>query len=191
MTVLPAQKRVMRERAYAARAMAHAEAGDAAHRAAERAIEVLLAERTSGTVSAYLSVRSEIDTMPLMLALAGLGFEVAVPVIVGPARPLVFRAWTPDAVLVPGTFGVPVPADGAEVEPDVLFVPMLAFDAQCHRLGYGGGYYDRTIGGLRSRRPVLAFGFAYAAQAMPVLPVEPTDMRLDAVVTEAGVIRPR
>lgn len=128
--------------------------------------------------------------MPLMLALAGLGFEVAVPVIVGPARPLAFRSWRPGVAMEPGVFGVPVPVEGAEVFPDVLFVPMLAFDAQCHRLGYGGGYYDRTIAALKGRHPVRAFGLAYAGQGVAALPVEATDMRLDAVVTEAGVVRP-
>ena len=128
--------------------------------------------------------------MPLMLALAGLGFGVALPVIVGRGQPLVFRRWTPGEALEAGPFGTSVPRDGAEVEPDVLVIPMLAFDARCHRLGYGGGFYDRTIAALRARRPVHAFGLAYAGQELPQLPTEATDMQLDAVVTEAGVVRP-
>ena len=183
-------KRAARAHALDARARAHAGGVGAARQAAGHALEALHAAHATGTVSAYLAIRNEIDPMPLMLALAGLGFGVALPIIVGPGQPLVFRRWTPGAALEAGPFGTSVPRDGAEVEPDVLVVPMLAFDARCHRLGYGGGFYDRTIARLRARRPVHAFGLAYAGQELPALPVEATDIQLDAVVTEAGVVRP-
>ena len=138
------------------------------------------------TVAGYLPIRSEIDPRPAMLALAGLGYRVCVPVIEGRGRPLAFRAWTPGAATERGPFGVEMPVAGELVEPDVLLVPMLAFDARGHRLGYGGGFYDRTIGALRARREVQALGFAYAAQELPAVPDGETDMRLDAIVTEAG-----
>jgi 5-formyltetrahydrofolate cyclo-ligase len=189
-SVLVGQKRIARERALEARARAHAAGAGAARRAAGHALEALGTAGAAGTVSAYLAIRDEIDAMPLMLTLAGLGVQVAVPTIVGRGEPLRFRSWEPGAVLERGTFGVAVPREGVEVEPDVLFVPMLAFDARCHRLGYGGGFYDRTIAALRQLKPVRAFGFAYAGQLAAGLPVEATDMQLDAVVTEAGIMRP-
>ena len=80
-----------------------------------------------------------------------------------------------------------IPAEGAWVEPEVLIVPLLAFDARGYRLGYGGGFYDRTLEALRARRPTLAVGFAFAAQEVAEVPTEPTDQRLDAIVTEEGM----
>jgi 5-formyltetrahydrofolate cyclo-ligase len=129
-------------------------------------------------------------THPLMAALHGMGFGLAVPVIEAKGRPLRFRTWAPGATVIPGPFGVDVPAEGAWVEPDLLVVPLLAFDAAGHRLGYGAGFYDRTLAALRAERAVTARGFAYAAQQVAEVPREPTDARLDAVVTEAGVLRP-
>lgn len=189
MTVVPDPKQAARERARAARAEAHAGGAAAAHAAASRALE-LLGDADPGTVSAYLAIHSEIDALPLMMALAARGVRVALPVIVRRGEPLAFRSWTPGAPLEPGPFGTSVPRDGAPVEPDVVFVPLLAFDARCHRLGYGGGFYDRTLAGLRARRPVRAFGLAYAGQQLPHVPADATDVQLDAVVTEAGVVWP-
>lgn len=191
MIPLSEAKSAARQRALDARARAHAGGAGAARRAAGHALRELgAAGVTSGIVSAYLPIRSEMDPLPLMLALSGLGTGLALPVILGRGRPLAFRAWTLGAALEAGPFGTSIPRDGAEVEPDALIVPMLAFDARCHRLGYGGGFYDRTIAGLRTRRHVHALGLAYAGQELPDLPVEPTDVQLDAIVTEAGVVRP-
>jgi len=115
------------------------------------------------------------------------GLYIGVPVIIGKGLPLRFREWTPGCRMVEGTFKAMIPEEGAWVEPQVLIVPLLAFDARGYRLGYGGGFYDRTLEGLRAREPVLAVGFAFAAQEVPEVPIEPTDQRLNAVVTEKGV----
>ncbi|HEX5776090.1 MAG TPA: 5-formyltetrahydrofolate cyclo-ligase, partial [Caulobacteraceae bacterium] len=130
---------------------------------------------------------SELDPGPAMLALHGLGYPVCVPVIEAPARPLVFRAWRPGVATAPGPLGVEIPEEGAAMEPDVLLVPMLAFDARGHRLGYGGGFYDRTIAALRARGEITALGFAFAAQEVAEVPNSGHDMRLDGIVTEAGL----
>lgn len=138
-------------------------------------------------LSGYLPIRTEIDPVPLMARWAR-DTVVGVPVIEGRGLPLRFRRWTPDTPLVEGPFGARIPAEGAEIVPEVLIVPLVAFDAAGARLGYGGGFYDRTLAALRGAGPVLAVGFAYAAQeAASRLPVEPTDQPLDAIVTEAGV----
>jgi 5-formyltetrahydrofolate cyclo-ligase len=152
-----------------------------------QAAEILadfLAGQAGKTLSGYMPMRTEIDPLPAMAAHRG---PVGVPVILGKGQPLRFREWTPGARMVEGAFKALIPEEGAWVEPQVLIVPMLAFDARGYRLGYGGGFYDRTLEGLRARGPVLAVGFAFSVQEVPEVPIEPTDQRLDAVVTEQGV----
>ena len=151
--------------------------------------EVLAAHR--GTIlTGYMPMRTEIDPLPAMAAHVAGGGRVGVPVIPGKAQPLRFHEWTPDARMVPGTFGAQIPEAGEEVTPTVLIVPLLAFDRRLYRLGYGGGFYDRTLEGLRKRGPVTAIGYAFSAQEVDEVPIEATDQRLDLIVTERGVIRP-
>jgi 5-formyltetrahydrofolate cyclo-ligase len=190
LTPLLRSKAAARDAALKARVAAHAAHPGAPRLAAGHALEVIAQLRATRSVAGYLPIRNELDPLPAMLALAGLGYAVGVPVIVARDQPVVFRSWTPGVETERGAFGVEVPKTGAPVEPDVLLVPMLAFDRRGHRLGYGGGFYDRTIAALRSRREIHAFGFAYAAQELPVVPDSETDMRLDAIVTEEGVIWP-
>jgi 5-formyltetrahydrofolate cyclo-ligase len=152
-----------------------------------QAAEILadyLAGQAGKVLSGYMPMRTEIDPLPAMAAHQG---PVGVPVIIGKGLPLRFREWTPGCRMVEGTFRAMIPEEGAWVDPQVLIVPLLAFDARGYRLGYGGGFYDRTLEGLRARGPVLAVGFAFAAQEVPEVPIEATDQRLDAVVTEKGV----
>ena len=190
MQELAAEKRAIRKAAQAARARASAADGASAARAAAHVLEAVAPHGWVRCVSAYLPIQSELDPRPAMRALAGRGLRVAVPEIVAPGTPLAFRGWTPDAATEPGPLGVHVPVEAERIEPDLLLVPMLAFDRRGHRLGYGGGYYDRTIAGLRARRPVVALGFAYAAQELDRVPDDPTDMQLDGIVTEDGLIVP-
>ena len=110
------------------------------------------------------------------------------PVIAGKARPLRFARWEPGAELRDGPFGARIPVREEPVEPEILIVPLVAFDLRGNRLGYGGGFYDRTLARLRARRATLAIGFAYDAQEAEDLPLEPTDERLDMVVTESRVL---
>jgi 5-formyltetrahydrofolate cyclo-ligase len=139
----------------------------------------------SGKVlSGYMPMRTEIDPLAAMAAHQG---PVSVPVIMGHATPLMFRAWSPEAQMVEGDFKALIPQAGAWVTPEVLIVPLLAFDAAGYRLGYGGGYYDRTLQALRAKAPTLAIGFAFAAQEVPSVPIDANDQRLDAIVTEDGI----
>ncbi|MFN6979966.1 MAG: 5-formyltetrahydrofolate cyclo-ligase [Gemmobacter sp.] len=172
-------KAALRRAAFAARRAAHAAGqGDAAgHLAAA------LAPHRGAVLAGYMPMRTEIDPLPAMAAHAG---PVCVPVVTGPGQPLAFRAWSPGAAMVPGGFGVMVPAAGDWLVPQVLIVPLLAFDRQGYRLGYGGGFYDRTLAALRAAGPVTAIGFAFAAQAVAAVPREGTDARLDLIVTETG-----
>lgn len=171
----------------AARATAFARRAEAFAAGQGQAAEILadyLAPHKGKILSGYMPMRSEIDPLPAMAAHQG---PVGVPVIVAKAAPLRFREWSPGCRLVEGTFKALVPVEGAWLEPEVVIVPMLAWDRRGYRLGYGGGFYDRTLELLRSRGPVLAVGFAFAAQEMAEVPIDEFDQRLDAVVTEKGV----
>ncbi|WP_116132188.1 5-formyltetrahydrofolate cyclo-ligase [Tropicimonas sp. IMCC34043] len=181
--LVAADKAALRRAGQARRALAH----DRHHRAASAALTAFLAGLSGRIVAGYLPIRSEADPLPAMRALAGAN-RIAVPVIEGRGRPLMFHEWTPDAPLQPGPFGVQVPVSGQLVTPEIVIVPLIAFDGRCHRLGYGGGYYDRTIAALRRGGTTVALGFGYAEQEVAALPDEPTDQSLDLVVTEAGVV---
>ncbi|MEE4348390.1 MAG: 5-formyltetrahydrofolate cyclo-ligase [Paracoccaceae bacterium] len=146
-----------------------------------------LAPHAGKVMAGYMPMRTEISPMAAMRTMAATG-PVCVPVIQGKGQPLRFARWTPDAVMVAGEFGALVPEVLDWLEPAVLIVPLVAFDRRGGRLGYGGGFYDRTLAGLRARGPVLALGFAFAAQEAEALPLEATDQPLDMIVTEAGVI---
>jgi len=140
-------------------------------------------------VAGYWPLRDEIDPRPLMLALAGRGHPLALPVAGPRGTPLRFRCFRFGDPLEHGAFGTSHPlADAGEVEPDVVLVPLVAFDAAGGRLGHGAGYYDRTLNALRAARRVLAIGLGYAAQRQPRVPAGPGDARLDAIATEAGVL---
>lgn len=138
-------------------------------------------------MSGYMPIRTEIDPLFAMAGMAAFG-PVGVPIVTGDGQPLQFHRWISGMEMSPGRFGAQVPITAELIDPQVIVLPLLAFDAAGHRLGYGGGFYDRTLASLRSRHPVLAVGFAYAAQQTDSVPVEPTDARLDAIVTENGVI---
>jgi len=175
------RKTAARKRAYALRREAHSFHRQAA---AEK-----LAEHLAGTrdriVAGYLPIRTEADPLAAMTALC-FANRVVVPVVIGAGRPLEFREWTPGCRLEEGSFGVMIPVDGQALVPDLLITPLVAFDRRLFRLGYGGGFYDRTLEHLRARGPAFALGFAYSAQCLDDLPLEPTDQPLDAVVTERG-----
>jgi len=173
-------KSLAREAAFATRKAAFA-AGQG------QAAEILadyLAGQGGKVLSGYMPMRTEIDPLPAMAAHQG---PVGVPVIIGKGQPLRFREWSPGSRMVEGAFKALIPEDGVWVEPEVLIVPLLAYDARGYRLGYGGGFYDRTLEGLRSKGSVLAVGFAFSAQEVADVPIDATDQRLDAIVTEKGV----
>ena len=148
----------------------------------------LVLEATAGRACAgYAPIGSELDPGPLLRHLDALGLRLALPVTENRRGPLTFRSWRWGGSLEPGAFGVQVPPPGNEVVvPELLLVPLLAYDMAGHRLGYGAGYYDRTLAALRAARPVVAIGLAFHGQRVATLPVTAQDQALDWVVTEAG-----
>ncbi len=139
-------------------------------------------------VAGYVAKGDEADPSVLLDILSGHGCALALPRVTGEAEPLSFAAWTRGEALVAGPFGIMEPKAGAPVvTPDIIIVPLLAYDATGQRLGYGGGYYDRTLALLRRRNPsILAIGLAFAAQEVTHLMHEPNDQALDWIVTERG-----
>jgi 5-formyltetrahydrofolate cyclo-ligase len=143
----------------------------------------------AAVVSAYWSIGEEIATVPLLHALEEAGFAVALPVTGRRGTPLVFRRWTAATKMVSGRMDIAEPPpDAEELEPDLLFVPLAAFDRRGHRIGYGAGFYDLTLAALRAKKPITAVGLAYAAQEVLFIPEEPHDEPLDFVVTEKDTI---
>ena len=174
-------KQAMRQRALAAR-----EAWDPVAAGLALTQHVLLGAMPppGAVVSGFWPIGHEIDIRPLLLALHERGHPIVLPVTPKRGNPLTFRLWRPGDVLQPERFGTFRPI-GEPAVPDFLLVPLLAFDRRGHRLGYGAGFYDRTLAGLPGR---YALGVAYAAQEVPEVPIGPSDVALDAVATDSGVI---
>ncbi|MGB8603446.1 MAG: 5-formyltetrahydrofolate cyclo-ligase [Rhizomicrobium sp.] len=155
---------------------------------AERLAGVDLPLPPGSCVAGYWPLAGEADPRLLMAALQRRGHTLALPCIVGPDQPLIFRGWRIGDPLVAGTFGTSEPpASCPQMVPQVLLVPLLAFDIAGYRLGYGGGYYDRSLAELRESGTPLAVGIAFAGQEVDAVPVEATDQRLDLVISEAGL----
>lgn len=161
----------------------------AAHRAASVAIchhlgEFLLA-RPSGLIAFCLPMRAEVDCRPLIERLLAAGWHAAMPVVRALNAPMEFRAWWPTAPMGVDPYGIPVPATHRCRDPDVILLPLVAFDAAGYRLGYGGGYFDRTLAAMTSRPLTIGVGFDLGRVAD--LHPQPHDIPLDLIVTESGI----
>jgi len=182
-------KKSARAAALRRRAAAHAALKDAAPARVMANFIAAFALRAGARVSAYWPSGSELDVRPLMEALHGRGHPIGLPIVLGRGQPLVFRRWHPGAALEARPFGLSEPSSAAgELTPEVLLVPLLAFDREGYRIGHGAGYYDMTLAALRARGPVLAIGVGYAAQGVERLPRAEHDERLDGVVTEQSAM---
>ena len=180
---------LLKERKAEARrlALARRKGADSAANGAALARHVLsrCPPHAGALVAGYWPMGDEVDVRPLLSALGERGHALALPVTPSRGHPLRFRRWRPGEALRPGPLGTSFPAGGEEVQPDWLLVPLLAFDRAGRRLGYGGGYYDRTLAALPG---AVAVGCAHAVQEMEEVPAGPDDARLARVATENGVI---
>jgi 5-formyltetrahydrofolate cyclo-ligase len=162
-----------------------------AHRAASAAIAKLLSAHfmpaNPGIVGCYWPFRREFNCLPVMRRIVSLGGEVALPVVIRPRHPLEFRRWTPQAEMAAGVWDIPHPADGPPVHPTTLLVPLVGFDEDGYRLGYGGGFYDRTLAAMPHRPETWGVGFELGR--LETVHPQDHDVALDHIVTEAGVLR--
>jgi 5-formyltetrahydrofolate cyclo-ligase len=180
----PTSKAHLRAAALAKRdALTDAERSDAAEKLARRGVPFDVIDGM--IVSGYSPIRSEIDPMPLMQKLAEQGARLALPAVTARGQSLVFRAWSPADRLMLGPLGIPEPSPAAaELVPDVMLVPLAAFDRAGHRIGYGAGHYDFTFAHLRKLKTVIGAGLAFAAQEIKAIPALSHDVALDYVLTE-------
>jgi len=147
----------------------------------------LIAGLPGRCISGYWPIRDELDPLPLLNALASLGFDLALPAIEIKWAPLVFRRWRPGDTLASADFGLKEPLPSSAILlPDILLVPLAAFDSTGNRIGYGGGYYDRTVAAYRSARKITAIGIAFDEQEVTRISHETHDQRLDHVLTPTG-----
>jgi 5-formyltetrahydrofolate cyclo-ligase len=155
----------------------------AAKAAAARGLPIDIKPGT--VVAGYSPIRSEIDPVPLMRTLAARGARLALPAVMARGKSLAFRAWSPGDRLMLGPLGIlePSPA-AAELVPDIMLVPLAAFDRAGHRIGYGAGHYDVTLAHLRKVKAIAAIGVAFAVQEIKAVPMQPHDVALDYVLTE-------
>src|SRR5262245_17767533 len=154
---------------------------------AMRRFPVPLGEGT--IVAGYSPIRSECDPVPLMRSLAAQGAQLALPIVHAKDKELSFSEWRQGEQLVAGPYGILQPrTEAIPLEPDVILVPLAAFDRRCRRIGYGAGYYDRTLADLRKRKVVIAVGIAFAAQEVDAVPADEHDQRLDLVLTERETV---
>lgn len=180
-------KKALRAVAKAARSKAHARHGrDAGQRLA--GIGLSFAKPKAGArVSGFWAIGEEIDVRPLMTQLFENGFGLALPRMQGRDRPLLFRQWQPGDELTEAVWGIKEPLPSAEqIAPDIVLVPLLAFDSQGYRLGYGGGFYDRTIADLKATKQITTIGVAFDEQRVDAVPHLDYDERLDWILTPSG-----
>jgi len=181
-----ASKPALRNAARARRAELAKAVPDFAERLAKRAaaLEIPL----NSLVGAYAALPGEADPHLLLKQLSLSGCTFAFPRVLAEDAPLCFHHWKPGRVMTPGTYGIAEPSpDWPIAHPQILLIPLLAFDARGHRLGYGGGFYDRTVDAMRRRATYCAIGVAYAGQEIDRVPNEPHDLRLDMIAMETGV----
>jgi 5,10-methenyltetrahydrofolate synthetase len=183
-----AWRRLERLRLIQARMTLTAEERIAASAALCDRLQSLLGSLSGHCLSAYWPLRGEPDLRALLRSLHARGVRCALPVVVEKGEPLAFREWTPGCVMARGIWDIPYPADGAFVTPDIALAPVVGFDRQCYRLGYGGGYFDRTLAALRPRPRVIGVG--YEAAALATIHPLPHDIPMECIVTERRVLQP-
>lgn len=184
----PDPKAALRRLVLGRRKTVHAEKGvGAAESVARRVLEEVRAAQKR--VAGYWPIGDELDPRPALQAVVDAGGEAALPVVAGQGQVLIFRQWKCGDPLDPGPFGTAHPNPRAPaVMPDILLLPLIAYDKTGHRLGYGAGYYDRTVQALRAQRDIVVIGLAYDEQEIDAVPAGSHDQRLDAVITDRRAV---
>ena len=182
-------KIVARKEAKINRRSIHEKIGFKASQQVSANIESFLRNHTKlNVIAAYMPINSELDLGPTIINLRALSKKICLPMVISQNSPLQFKVWNQGAKLVNGEFNVLLPVSGEIVEPDLILCPMLSFDAEGFRLGYGGGFYDRTIDYLSKRKSIFTMGCGYSQQlSVKPIPKGKYDKSLDAAVTESGI----
>lgn len=180
---ISAKKAAARQQAFGLRKNAFATGLDSQ---AQTHLNMVLQGHEGKILAGYMPINTEISPLPIMEKWSA---DVCVPFIKGKGQPLDFLRWTSSSEMERGAFGAAIPKEKKRCIPEILIVPLVAFTHTGHRLGYGGGFYDRTLVTLRKKHPIFAIGFAYSAQQMDRLPLEKTDIALNIIVTEKGIIQ--
>ena len=180
-------RRGERERLIAARLAVPAAERAAVAEGVARALDEMVEPGPGAVISAYWPFRGELDLRGWLERAVARGATAALPVVVAKGRPLVFREWRPGAAMARGVWNIPIPAEGAEVIPDVVVAPLVGFDPGCYRLGYGGGFYDRTLAAIP--RPRLVIGVGLPLAEIRTIHPQPHDIPMDAVVTGEDRVR--
>ncbi len=179
------EKARIRKAALTARKMSKTQSANIA--ACGHLTNLIGSEPKKSIVAGYMPIQTEIDPRASMQALHSDGYRICVPVIQGHAKPLLFREWTPHSAMIEGDFGALIPRGGDYLTPDVAIIPLVGFDYAGARLGYGGGFYDRTLGAISKTGKILKIGFAFAGQEVDEIPTDEFDQKVDMVVTENGI----
>jgi len=179
-------KLMCRKAALLARFKAHKMSLDS--KANAQLVTYLKAQKDNLIISAYMPIRTEISPLMAMDAMVRRGRIVCVPVVIADESPLEFHRWTPECEMIQGAFGAMIPKNAEVLIPDLVITPLAAFDMNGYRLGYGGGYYDRSFAEIKKTKNVQAIGFAYSAQEVMLVPRENTDYQLNSIITEQGIL---
>lgn len=175
-----------RKAAFEARKIAHG--ADLDGNANMQLMSFLKMQTPNAIVASYMPIRTEVSPLPAMHKMAARGMRFCVPVVIAAGSPLEFHRWTPDTEMIEGAYGAAIPAESDPMLPDIVITPLAAFDLGGYRLGYGGGFYDRSFEELSEIKKVEAIGFAYSDQEVMMVPREDTDYPLDAIITERGIL---
>ena len=179
-------KSLCRKAAFKARAEAHVAGHD--KKANAQLYNYLKTQDSNLVIAAYMPIRTEISPLPAITKISKRGHKICVPVVVKDGTPLKFFEWTPETKMVSGAFGALIPENSNQLIPDIIITPLAAFDMNGYRLGYGGGFYDRSFEEITKLKEITAVGFAYSSQEVLAVPSEPTDYKLDKIITEQGIL---
>ncbi|MCX7367071.1 MAG: 5-formyltetrahydrofolate cyclo-ligase, partial [Alphaproteobacteria bacterium] len=180
-------RKAERERLIALRLAIPAEERRRCSESIAEGLDRVLGHLAGRTVSVYWPFRGEPDLRPWMERLSERGATCALPVVIAPRTPLAFRAWRRGEPLKPGVWNIPAPAEGPDIEPDIVLAPVVGFDRACYRLGHGGGFFDRTLAILSPRPRIVGVG--YARLSIPTIFPQAHDIPMDLIVTEEGIVR--
>jgi 5-formyltetrahydrofolate cyclo-ligase len=180
-----AWRKTERERLIGSRLAVSADARAVMARRIADGLDAATGDVSDRLISLYWPFRGEPDLRPWMNSVIERGGRVALPVVIEKGRPLIFRAWRPGDRLEKGVWNIPIPAEGPPVQPDIVIAPLVGFDPKHYRLGYGGGFFDRTLAAMTT--PRLAIGVGYQTSAIPTIYPQPHDIPMNVIVTEAGI----